>query len=46
MTLRSAGVEEELLLVEPGTRRPLAVAETALSTMGALARGDSAGFLA
>jgi len=32
MTLRSVGVEEELLLVEPGTGRPLAVAETALST--------------
>jgi carboxylate-amine ligase len=30
MTIRSVGVEEELLLVEPGTGRPLAVAETAL----------------
>jgi gamma-glutamyl:cysteine ligase YbdK (ATP-grasp superfamily) len=30
MTVRSVGVEEELLLVEPGTRRPRAVAETAL----------------
>lgn len=30
MTVRSVGVEEELLLVEPGTGRPLAVAETAL----------------
>ena len=33
MTLRSVGVEEELLLVEPGTGQPLAVAETALRTM-------------
>jgi carboxylate-amine ligase len=33
MTVRSVGVEEELLLVEPGTGRPLAVAETALRTM-------------
>jgi glutamate---cysteine ligase / carboxylate-amine ligase len=30
MTIRSMGVEEELLLVEPGTGQPLAVAETAL----------------
>jgi carboxylate-amine ligase len=30
MTVRSVGVEEELLLVEPGTGQPLAVAETAL----------------
>jgi carboxylate-amine ligase len=30
MTIRSVGVEEELLLVEPGTGQPLAVAETAL----------------
>jgi len=30
MTVRSVGVEEELLLVEPGTGRPRAVAETAL----------------
>jgi glutamate---cysteine ligase / carboxylate-amine ligase len=30
MTVRSVGVEEELLLVEPGTGHPLAVAETAL----------------
>ncbi|HVT66882.1 MAG TPA: glutamate--cysteine ligase [Trebonia sp.] len=30
MTVRSVGVEEELLLVEPGTGRPLAVAETAM----------------
>jgi carboxylate-amine ligase len=33
MTDRSVGVEEELLLVEPGTGQPLAVAETALRTM-------------
>ena len=33
MTLRSMGVEEELLLVEPGTGQPLAVAETALRTV-------------
>jgi carboxylate-amine ligase len=30
MTVRSVGVEEELLLVEPGTGHPRAVAETAL----------------
>lgn len=30
MTVRSVGVEEELLLVEPGTGRPRAVAEAAL----------------
>jgi carboxylate-amine ligase len=35
MTVRSVGVEEELLLVEPGTGRPLAVAETALRTADA-----------
>lgn len=35
MTVRSVGVEEELLLVEPGTGRPLAVAETALRTVDA-----------
>jgi hypothetical protein len=39
MTVRSVGVEEELLLVEPGTGRPLAVAETALGTMDS---GDGA----
>jgi len=33
MTVRSMGVEEELLLVEPGTGQPLAVAETALRTV-------------
>jgi glutamate---cysteine ligase / carboxylate-amine ligase len=33
MTVRSVGVEEELLLVEPGTGQPLAVAETALRSM-------------
>jgi glutamate---cysteine ligase / carboxylate-amine ligase len=35
MTVRSVGVEEELLLVEPGTGKPLAVAETALRTVDA-----------
>ena len=30
MTIRTVGVEEELLLVEPGTGQPMAVAETAL----------------
>jgi carboxylate-amine ligase len=30
MTMRSVGVEEELLLVEPGTGQPRAVAEAAL----------------
>jgi glutamate---cysteine ligase / carboxylate-amine ligase len=35
MTVRSVGVEEELLLVEPGTGKPLAVAESALQTVGA-----------
>jgi carboxylate-amine ligase len=35
MTIRSVGVEEELLLVEPGTGQPLAVAETALRTVDA-----------
>jgi carboxylate-amine ligase len=30
MTVRSVGVEEELLLVEPGTGQPRAVAEAAL----------------
>jgi glutamate---cysteine ligase / carboxylate-amine ligase len=30
MTVRSVGVEEELLLVDPGTGHPVAVAETAL----------------
>jgi carboxylate-amine ligase len=35
MTVRSVGVEEELLLVEPGTGEPLAVAETALRTVDA-----------
>ncbi|HEY0934672.1 MAG TPA: glutamate--cysteine ligase [Trebonia sp.] len=34
MTARSMGVEEELLLVEPGTGRPLAVAESALRAAG------------
>jgi carboxylate-amine ligase len=34
MTLRSVGVEEELLLVEPGTGRPRAVAEAALAGPG------------
>jgi glutamate---cysteine ligase / carboxylate-amine ligase len=34
MTIRTVGVEEELLLVEPGTGQPLAVAETALRAAG------------
>ncbi len=34
MTMRTMGVEEELLLVEPGTGQPLAVAETALGAAG------------
>jgi glutamate---cysteine ligase / carboxylate-amine ligase len=34
MTMRTVGVEEELLLVEPGTGQPLAVAETALGAAG------------
>jgi glutamate---cysteine ligase / carboxylate-amine ligase len=52
MTVRSVGVEEELLLVEPGTGRPRAVAETALRAIrpggaagdepGGLADGDAA----
>jgi glutamate---cysteine ligase / carboxylate-amine ligase len=33
MTVRRVGVEEELLLVEPGTGQPRAVAETALRTV-------------
>jgi carboxylate-amine ligase len=40
MTVRSVGVEEELLLVEPGTGRPRAVAETALR---AIRRAGGAG---
>jgi carboxylate-amine ligase len=44
MTVRSVGVEEELLLVEPGTGQPLAVAETALWTMDSEhGRGEGAG---
>ncbi len=39
MTVRSVGVEEELLLVEPGSGRPRAVAETALR---AIKRADAA----
>jgi YbdK family carboxylate-amine ligase len=34
MTVRSVGVEEELLLVEPGTGTPMAVAGSALSPAG------------
>jgi glutamate---cysteine ligase / carboxylate-amine ligase len=43
MTVRSVGVEEELLLVEPGTGQPLAVAETALRALehAEEARGES-----
>jgi carboxylate-amine ligase len=33
MTVRTVGVEEELLLVEPGTGQPRAVAETALEAV-------------
>jgi glutamate---cysteine ligase / carboxylate-amine ligase len=41
MTVRSVGVEEELLLVEPETGQPKAVAETALRAMaGTRAHGD------
>jgi carboxylate-amine ligase len=40
MTMRSVGVEEELLLVEPGTGQPRAVAETALRAAG---HGEGAG---
>jgi glutamate---cysteine ligase / carboxylate-amine ligase len=32
--MRTVSVEEELLLVEPGTGQPLAVAETALNAAG------------
>jgi glutamate---cysteine ligase / carboxylate-amine ligase len=38
--MRSVGVEEELLLVEPGTGQPRAVAETALRAAG---HGEEAG---
>ncbi len=41
MTVRSVGVEEELLLVEPGTGRPLAVAETALRTVDEGRQGNA-----
>src|ERR1700761_9131089 len=40
MAVRSVGVEEELLLVEPGTGQPRAVAETALRAAGAGAGAD------
>jgi carboxylate-amine ligase len=40
MTVRSVGVEEELLLVEPGTGQPRAVAETAMRAMRRAAAGD------
>ncbi len=44
MTVRSVGVEEELLLVEPETGQPKAVAETALRAMaGTPANGDEPG---
>jgi carboxylate-amine ligase len=39
MTVRSVGVEEELLLVEPGTGQPRAVAETALRAIQRTASG-------
>ena len=38
MTVRTVGMEEELLLVEPGTGQPLAVAETALRDAGDVAQ--------
>ena len=44
MTVRSVGVEEELLLVEPGTGQPLAVAEMALRSMDSdQGHGEGAG---
>jgi glutamate---cysteine ligase / carboxylate-amine ligase len=43
MTVRSVGVEEELLLIEPGTGRPLAVAETALRAADADNRRQEGG---
>src|SRR5205814_657023 len=44
MTVRSVGVEEELLLVEPQTGQPRAVAGTVLQAAQAAAEsGDSAG---
>jgi YbdK family carboxylate-amine ligase len=55
VTIRSVGVEEELLLVDPGTGQPRAVAETALRAIqheeeaggepGGRADGDAAGSL-
>jgi glutamate---cysteine ligase / carboxylate-amine ligase len=46
MTVRSVGVEEELLLVEPGTGQPRAVAETALGAILHAAAGEEPGVLA
>jgi hypothetical protein len=47
MTVRTVGVEEELLLVEPGTGQPRAVAGTVLEAARRAAAdpgpGDSAG---
>ena len=40
MNSRSVGVEEEFLLVEPGTGRPTAVAETVLQAAGQAAGAD------
>jgi carboxylate-amine ligase len=40
MAVRSVGVEEELLLVEPGTGQPRAVAEAALRIVGQEAAAD------
>ncbi|MBV9208904.1 MAG: glutamate--cysteine ligase [Actinobacteria bacterium] len=40
MTSRTVGIEEELLLVEPGTGRPRAVAGTVLSAAGHAAGSD------
>lgn len=42
MTVRSVGVEEELLLVAPDSGRPLAVAESALRAASEAASGEAA----
>ena len=43
MTLRTVGVEEELLLVEPGTGRPRAVAGTVLRAAQQVVTGPGDG---